>query len=65
MNESDSLLWDNDPAALPKTPEQRLQVMTMVYSHMQRRGVDPTSAEAMMDSPGFTMTYSDWLASRQ
>jgi len=64
MSESESIMWDNDPFALPKTTESKLAVMEMVYRRMLDRGVKPESEEAKRFSAGEPQTYTDWLAKR-
>lgn len=64
MTEQESLLWDNDPFALPKTDSSKRIVMTMVYSRMHSRGLDPESEEAKRMSDGMPVSYSVWLQSK-
>lgn len=64
MSESESLMWDNDPFALPKSADSKLAVMEAVYRRMLDRGVNPESEEAKRFSAGEPQTYADWLAKR-
>lgn len=61
MSKEESLLWDNDPFALPKNDATKLAALSLEYRWMRGRGVDPASPESVLASKGNTPTYAAWL----
>lgn len=65
LTKAESIMWDNDPFAVPKTDESKNRVMGMVYLRMKSRGVDPKSQEAMRFSEGMPVSYANWLKAQR
>lgn len=64
MPKDQSLMWDNDPFALPKTEATKLAVMEQLYRRLHSRGVLPDSDEAAKFSKGEPKTYKAWLGEK-
>jgi hypothetical protein len=63
MTEEEGVLWDNDPFAIPMTPERKFRLACMVYQQLQDAGTAADSDVAVAQSKRFDFTYKDWLNS--
>lgn len=64
MSKADSLMWDNDPHALPKTKKSKLRAMSMTYSWWESRGLEVGTELEKLLSKGYPLAYGEWLAAK-